>query len=166
MEQLTHIMVDIETYDVKPSAVILSIGAATLFGNDDFYAEIDPKTQPNRTCSDSTVNWWAAQGNPPINGTNNFIETMQAFATWVKARGERPVIWCKGTNFDVVILTHALESLNIPVPWKYNDVRDCRTVFKLAGINPVVAEHHALSDVYNQTDDLMKALVKLGKPIA
>ena len=60
-----HIMVDIETYDTKPTAVILSIGACVVTDpGQNYYRELDPTTQTYRTVSDSTKEWWAKQPMP------------------------------------------------------------------------------------------------------
>lgn len=162
----THVMVDIETYDTKPSAVILSIGADVILGSGEFYQELDISTQYERTASIATKEWWAKQGNPPIHGTVTLHDALTNFATFLAVLPSEPIIWCKGTDFDVAILTHAYQALYRSVPWKYNNVRDCRTVFKLAGINPPKASHNALEDAIMQSDYLCKALEKLGATLA
>ncbi len=155
---LDHFMIDIETYDVTPSAVILSIGAERILGSETFYAEIDPNTQYKRTASIATKEWWAQQGNPPIHGVIPLYDALAQLSDWLKNLSAEPVIWCKGTNFDTVILTHAYEQLGPEIPWKYNNVRDCRTVFKLLGVTPNKATHNALEDAMTQSDELIGAL--------
>jgi hypothetical protein len=168
--KFVHVMVDIETYDVAPSAVILSIGATeiSLGGTSTpyFYTELDINTQFERTKSIDTMNWWAKQGNPPINGSLNIIDALGEFSSWLARFKKTPIIWCKGTNFDVVILTHAFNQFSIPIPWKYNNVRDCRTVFKIAGITPKKAGHNALDDAIAQAKDLKAAMKLLGEELA
>jgi hypothetical protein len=172
--QFVHVMVDIETYDVNPSAVILSIGAAEISLDDKptpcvypyFYTELDINTQFERTKSIDTMNWWAAQGNPPIHGSLNIIDALGDFSSWLARFKKTPIIWCKGTNFDVVILTHAFNQFSIPIPWKYNNVRDCRTIFKIAGITPRKAGHNALDDAIDQAKDLRAAMKLLGEELA
>lgn len=162
-----HFMIDIETYDTSPSAVILSIGAENILGASTFYCEVDPNTQYERTVSQDTKNWWAQQGNPPIHGCVQLVNVLADFSNWLKALSGEPVIWCKGTDFDVAILAHAYRQYNIPTPWKYSNVRDCRTVYKLAGHHPIrTATHNALEDAEDQTDSLILALTKLGAVLA
>lgn len=157
-----HVMVDIETLDVTPSAVILSIGACMMdpYG-EKFYIELARDTQWLRTASKSTQEWWDQQGNMP-HGTMHIETALLQFSAWLASLGGEPIIWCKGTDFDISILTHAYRWLRLDVPWKYNNVRDCRTVFKLAGFKPEKANHNALTDAIVQTKDLMYCLNQLG----
>ena len=58
-----HLMLDFETLSLKDNAVLLALGACTfdpVTGDikDTFYAPIDPRTQPGRDISASTVLWW------------------------------------------------------------------------------------------------------------
>lgn len=160
-------MVDIETYDIKPTAGILSIGATVIEDTaHTFYTELDKDTQWERTMSIQTVDWWMKQGNPPICGTTPLHKALTSLSDWIKSFDKEPVIWCKGTDFDVAILTHAYNQLYLPVPWKYNNVRDCRTVFKIAGWEPKKAAHNALQDAIEQADDLLGALNSLNGKLA
>ena len=154
-----HIMADIESLDVIPTAVIISIGAVTISGlSESFYLEVDRHSQTTRTVSQATLTWWAMQSNMPTGGSS-IISSLCAFSDWIKSFGREPIIWCKGTDFDVAILTNAYKQYDIPVPWKYNNIRDCRTVFKVANIVPIKASHNALKDAKDQAEDLMSALV-------
>ena len=160
-------MVDIETYDVKPSAVILSIGATVITApNNTFYKELDPTTQFERTVSLATKEWWSKQPMPIPIGPTYLYDALTEFARWIKSFNTEPVIWCKGTDFDVAILTHAYNSLHLPVPWKYNNIRDCRTVFKIAGWEAKKADHNALQDAIDQADDLLSAVNKMNARLA
>jgi hypothetical protein len=157
-----HIMVDIETEDTVPSAVILSIGAVDMAtGVKQFYRELDTYTQHERTSSDSTKDWWAAQINKPA-GLSGLSTTLKEFTIWLESFDKPPVIWCKGTDFDVAILSHAYNQLKLPIPWKYNDIRDCRTVFKLARISVSSASHYAIRDAIDQRLGLLESLDILG----
>jgi hypothetical protein len=159
-------MIDIETYDVTPSAVILSIGAERILGSETFYVELDTTTQYERTTSIATREWWARQGNPPIHGTVFIEDALTSLAHWLKSISDEPIIWCKGTDFDTAILTHAYNSLCLPVPWKYNNVRDCRTVFKLLDTPKSKATHNALEDAQAQSDQLIQCIDALGLKLA
>jgi hypothetical protein len=154
-----HIMVDIETLDTENTAVILSIGACGIQPNNlhrIFYEELNPETQENRTVSLSTQQWWKDQASKGISmpsGKTHIKDALNRFAGWIEKCEGTPIIWCKGTDFDVKILTDAFKQYTIPVPWKYNDVRDARTLLKLHPqitypTNPV--PHHALQDALYQ----------------
>jgi 3' exoribonuclease, RNase T-like len=160
-----HIMVDIETLDTQPSAIILSVGACVISPNrfrPQFYGELSVLHQHNlgRTTSQDTLDWWSAQSNCPKHGTFLLGETLQEFSRWIAACTSDPVIWCKGTDFDVAILGHAYKMCQVPIPWKYNSVRDFRTVKKLfsESVSPDIvntAAHNALADAQYQTDQLL-----------
>ena len=159
-----HFMIDIETYATKPSAVILSIGAEHIMGAKTFYEEIDLNTQVGRSTDEATVAWWSGQSNPPIHGTTTLHNALLNLSHFLRSTTEtgEPIIWCKGTDFDTTILAHAYNSLYIPVPWKYNNVRDCRTIFKLCDAPKSKATHNALEDAMTQADTLVICLAKFG----
>ena len=158
-----HVMVDIETYDVIPSAVILSLGACTIRDSAAgcFYTEFDPNTQSDRTTSASTIEWWKRQGEDKIpNKSTTYLEDgLRKFSFWLSSLRAEPIIWCKGTDFDVAILADAYKYYNMRIPWKYNNIRDMRTLKKchpqltyIENPNP----HHALQDAIYQTHHLQQ----------
>lgn len=163
-----HVMIDIETLDVIPSAVILSIGATVITDRFDeenfFYKECDPETQFERSISQSTKEWWIKQ-NIPIPGVDCKISlniVLMDLSLWISTLRAEPIIWCKGTDFDTAILSNAYAQYKFPLPWKYNAVRDFRTVKKLFPhysypVNPNA--HHALSDAKHQAEEL-KGILK------
>jgi len=165
---IDHVMVDIETLDTGTDAVILSIGACSVkvgeLGNPDFvfYQEIH-LSQADRKFDMSTVLWWVDQNSKgatlPIKGTEPLKEVLEYFNRWLVSVFDSPIIWCKGTDFDIAILTHAMNQHNIKPAWKYNNVRDCRTVFKLfPGAKEAIPEnknpHNALDDAIHQAAQL------------
>lgn len=162
-----HIMVDLETYDTKPTAVILSIGAVVIVDPiQSYYRELDPTTQTYRTVSDSTKEWLSKQPMPLPVGPYSLYAALSGFTAWIKSFNREPVIWCKGTDFDVAILANAYQQMYLLVPWKYNNIRDCRTMFKVAQWEPKKANHNALQDASDQAIDLLGALNKLNGVLA
>jgi len=165
MPQNDHIMVDIETLDTEESAVILSIGACVVSSNrfrPQFYGEIAIQHQLDlgRTKSESTEAWWATQPFSPPNGVFLLRGTLIEFARWIEVYTPEPIIWAKGIDFDTKILAHAYKQCGLSVPWKYNNVRDFRTVKKLfsESIDPSlinVQAHNALEDAIYQTRQLL-----------
>lgn len=161
-----HVMVDIETLDVIPSAVILSMGAAVITDSltpMTFYIELDANDQYERTKSQSTIDWWSKQidGLMP-KGETNIAAGLLKFSTWISSLRADPIIWCKGTDFDTAILSHAYNQYKLTVPWKYNSVRDFRTVKKLFPSYNFPANphaHDALADAKHQAEEL-KAILK------
>lgn len=159
-----HVMVDIETLDVIPSAQILSIGATTLDPDypTTFYTELDVSTQFERTRSQGTIEWWSTQPIPMPQGMTFIQDALEGFSKFLSALRPEPIIWCKGTDFDTAILSHAYAQHKLTLPWKYNSVRDFRTVKKLFPhynfpANPNA--HHALADAKHQAEEL-RAILK------
>lgn len=158
-----HVMVDIETLDTTPTAVILSIGAITLDPDYPvtFYAELDVSTQFERTRSEGTIEWWSKQPIAVPQGTTYIQDALADFKKYLSALRAEPIIWCKGTDFDTAILSHAYAQHKLLLPWKYNSVRDFRTVQRLFPhynfpANPNA--HHALADAKHQAEELRAIL--------
>ncbi len=156
-----HVMVDIETLDTTPTAVILSIGACTIEVEEPrdrelFYYPCKLE-QPNRTIGPDTLEWWVKQvqsGNPLPIGNLYLAEVLGKFGQWLYSLPGPPIMWSKGTDFDIVILRNAMEQLGHRIPWKYNHVRDMRTIKKLFPLDTefpfVGTPHNALDDAINQ----------------
>ncbi len=154
-----HVMIDIETLDVAPTAVILSIGACTIEEGPEntFYGEYDPDTQYERTRSQSTIDWWDKQSIPMPRSDIHLKDGLLKLRGWFSSLRAEPIVWCKGTDFDTIILTHAYKQHNLSVPWHYSSVRDFRTLKKLFPSysypkNP--RPHHALADAKHQAEEL------------
>lgn len=161
------VMIDIETFDTAATAVILSIGAVrmdmeslSVIHDQTFYVECD-SNQPSRTRSNDTLKWWLQQGGCPCLGTVQLPQALKSLTNWVLEGVE---IWCKGTDFDTTILAHAYKQHSLEVPWKYNSVRDCRTIFKTFP-SPIAYpsnNHNALEDAKNQAAQLVDILKGLS----
>ena len=156
-------MIDIETMGTQPNAVILSIGACSVTDPAiTFYEELG-LNQAHRTYDGDTFKWWMQQeraGNRIPFGTSQLAATLQSLAMWL---GQFPdvKVWAKGTDFDCTILRNAYESLQLNLPWKYNNVRDCRTIFKLLPLDTGLfnqTPHNALADAQFQSRRLMEVL--------
>lgn len=155
-----HFMVDTETLALGPDAVILSLGACRFFWSPHsiypakFYMELNSNLQPNRKIDSETLAWWGRQPNMPA-GVHSITETVKVFNQYLAAasNGEEIILWCRGTDFDIPKLRSMFAEASIPVPWKYNNVRDLRTLSKLfplikAPTNP--NPHNALADAEYQ----------------
>ena len=168
-----NVMVDLETLGRGPDAMVLSIGAVVFDPVDGkglgerFYVEIDPETSPGKM-DVGTVHFWMQQakdGNfPPMNGTARHEWAFQEFYTWLQAKCNYQlnnlIIWSNGTDFDIPKCKNP--------PWKYSNVRDCRTIFKVFGLPedmpPSQNHHNALADAEWQAVYLINILknFKLG----
>jgi hypothetical protein len=177
----THVMIDIETHDTVPSAIILSIGARVLYQDEvydryphmmtNFYSTIRINSQEGRTASQDTLNWW--RGQPPASweaahcGTEHIVSVLHNFHQFCRQLPKNTLFWCKGVTFDFPILEDAMKEFNIPTPWKYYQLADCRTVFNVFKdfvpkvVNPNA--HHAHADACCQAEQLEKCLNILNR---
>jgi len=161
-----EIIVDIETLDTEPSAVVLSIGAVKFNLNEEdnydtlddparcFYSIIDVTAQIRdlrRTVSFDTTAWWIKQNKDAQGvflGERPDIET--TLHSFTRFCGRIKNLWGNGSNFDNTILRSLYSDMGMIFPFAYWDDRDIRTLKYLAGDKkPNIArgtEHHALED--------------------
>ena len=166
------IMIDIETVGTGPDACILTIAAQTFDPNalgylpQDYYARVDIDSQPNREVDDATVEWWATQSEEAQDeafGEEGRIPLKQALEELSKLCFHCNLTWANGTTFDMVILENAYKQEQLPLPWRFWNVRDARTVYSLYPDLPKPkASHHALEDCKRQIDLLQQTLQHLG----
>lgn len=165
-----HIMLDLETLATGPDAVILSIGACrfnldsneVFYGTEDnsFYRAVNVDSQRARRISASTLEWWMAQSKEAQGVfTERKVSLPKAlldFSVWMCGPGERsPTVWSNGADFDMPILAHAFEQVDILRPWAPYSGRCYRTYKNLPGARAVkvmrLGEHHnALHDAVYQ----------------
>ena len=165
-------MIDLETVGTGPDACILTIAAQTFDPNalgylpQDYYARVDIDSQPNREVDDATVEWWATQPQEAQDeafGEEGRISLKQALEELSKLCFHCNLTWANGTTFDMVILENAYKQEQLPLPWRFWNVRDARTVYSLYPDLPKPkASHHALEDCKRQIDLLQQTLQHLG----
>lgn len=164
-----HVMIDLETFDVKPSGVIVSIGAVIfhplkgLLKDEEFYAEIDIKRQPHRTKDKETLQWWKGQKpkvKEALKGKELLEDVLYDFALWLPPNCK---VWGNGATFDISILENAYNQYDEETPWKFWNVRDMRTIKALyedfvGGWQKQFTgtPHHALDDAKQQAVDVIK----------
>lgn len=157
-----NIMVDIETLSHKSNGVIISIGAVkfdmeTGETGGQFYTNIDPESclKAGLTMSASTVMWWLKQDKVAI---DKLMYRQDALGTALHEFGlfctGNYCIWGNSARFDLGMLNNAYDALNLPLPWKYWQERDVRT---LVDFNPDLKKsiindlpHDAISDCLYQ----------------
>ena len=162
------VMVDIETLGTEPGCVVLTVGACTMQKNPEdrmvYSAALDWEAQvkSGRAVNPGTLKWWMDQS--PAARAEAFEgdrvpvqDFADDFARWWQSVGAER-IWSHGSSFDVPIL----ESL-APMPWKFWNARDTRTLYSFAGVTPKRGNdhHHALADAMVQTDAVWSALTIL-----
>ena len=132
-----HVMIDLETMGTTPDSAIVSVGAVMFdprtgkVGKAEtkysFYAELDWDFQ-NRFISESTEQWWKEQSESTreaLHGIDDLGEVLQGLSEWLPKNAK---VWGNGSIFDIAMLEHAYRELDIPIPWKFYNIRDCRTI--------------------------------------
>jgi hypothetical protein len=172
------VMIDTESLSLSARCVVTQL-AMVAFDLDDpteylameeQFLPITPQSTLGREINGDTVLFWMRQSDAARdmferNSGNDFPELMaltQHFldhiATLIEDSSDVE-IWARGTDHDISILKSLAEDLNLKLPWKYDCVRDLRTLMSAAGVGkreiaPRVGfiEHHALSDCKHQLD--------------
>lgn len=67
--------------------------------------------------------------------------------------------WSHGASFDVVLLEAAYRMTGQPIPWKFWDIRDTRTLYDFMRVSPERGgdHHHALADAVAQAAAVQRA---------
>jgi hypothetical protein len=177
LPQKVRIMLDLETLDTKPTAVLVSIGAVVFDPHrglgGEFYQAVKQDPQPGRTISERTVQWWSEQSadaravlSDPKALVLDFA--LLKFASFCREASREADIemWGNGADFDCVILGSAYEGLGIPKPWSYSSNRCFRTLKNL-GLRPDTSNvrmthHNALDDAKYQARDAISYLRQIG----
>ena len=143
---MKHVMIDIEALDKKPTAAIVSLAAAVfdpMTGRVDasMYrtVNIESSEAAGGTIGADTVKWWfkksrevqaavlseqAVQLGVALADLNLFV-LAYCDADSVK-------VWARGTDYDMPIISHAMQSLGIRPVWNFWNVRDVRTVEEIS----------------------------------
>lgn len=168
---MSSLMIDLEGLATGPDTTILTIAAQTFdpFGtgwyDKHYYARVTLESQENRAIDNGTIAWWATQPDHAREEAFNEQDRIpldQALDELAKLIWHSKLIWSQGPTYDMNILEHAYKSYNKPLPWKYFQVRDSRTVFSLWPDQPIPStSHHALEDCRRQIDMLQATLKHL-----
>lgn len=139
-----HVMVDLETLDTQPTAVVLSIGAVRFDPNDHdsplkdtFYRVLSSNDQfeLERSTSTSTVSWWAGQSeearkvlDEAATAEDEVHLQLMEFAEWL---GKDALVWGNGPAFDNTVLADLYRQYEIRQPWSFRNDRCFRTLCML-----------------------------------
>jgi hypothetical protein len=158
-------MIDLETLDTTPNAVVLTIGGVKFDPFDkraphsDFYFRLDVNEQMDkgRTVSDDTLNWWATQDEKIINealGDHDRTDALTMLRALKKWYVGCDAVWAQGTTFDIVMIEQLCRLYGQPIPWSFWTVKDSRTLFGLLPSDPrkqfSFDAHNALEDARTQ----------------
>lgn len=146
------VMVDIETLALDADALVLSIGVIPFdcvgkdgpwFG-ESFLAvpNLTEQIMMGRTIETSTQTWWGDPEReaaslhwraPPKQLT---VRSALAELSGFIREAEAPRVWANGAVFDIGILNSLYAQCGMKVPWKYNAVRDARTLYDVLPKHP------------------------------
>lgn len=163
-ESMQDISIDIETLSTRFDAAILSIGAVAFDRNtgeigEKLYVEVDVADAiAHGHVAGSTLEWWMQQserarqlfGAP---GKSHLAVVLDQLSTFVTQR-QGAKVWGNGATFDITILEHAYARMSKPVPWKFWDIRDMRTIVEAA--TKVGLDKHSVpfeGTAHNAVDD-------------
>ncbi len=180
-----EIMIDLETLDTRSRSVILSIGAVKFVEGDETFCEtfyerleIDPQLADGRTISQRTLQWWGKQ-DPAA-----YDEALASDRVWPSQVihrlglfiGDIRPIWANGPSFDCILWETLCEDARMKPPWRYNEVRDMRTIREESGLprnwEPLVkfstftfyGEHHPIYDCMVQIGIVREARKRIREP--
>ena len=159
----TNVMIDFETYGVRPNAVILSLGMVVVEDPKIFFYEAPSREDQNhRSTDESTLAWWSTQTISPPRPTCSYNEFCDLVHNWLCSLSGDIILWANGSDFDIPILNSVYKDSGRLSPWKYNNVRDYRTFRKVFYEVPVTpfqgTKHNALDDARNQAEHLKDIL--------
>jgi hypothetical protein len=175
------VMIDLETMGTSKNAAIIQIGAAEFrFTTPEFTGSLREFVL-NRFCAnvtlqscidaglrvdESTREWWQLPENKEAFETTQehampLRESLTQLRRWLLCDTNPEDIepWANGTSFDMAILETAYRKLSLPMPWKYFNERDYRTMKTLwrsvekPEFNGV--KHSASDDAANQAVHLI-----------
>ena len=138
----TAVMLDLETLGTRPDCAIMTVGAVKFDPFDPdrepgpgIYLRMDIEEQLTlgRTVDDSTIAWWAEQD--PRVRAEAWDEVDRSSVQDLKRELNRFLvgvedIWSQGPVFD--ILEDLYRSQKWGFPWYFWQIRDSRTLFKVA----------------------------------
>lgn len=176
-----NVMIDIETLSTECNAIILTIAGIkfdiyerirklkNIPVENKFYCRVNIESCEKLGLhkDKKTIDWWEDQSNEAKNEAlynSDRIDIELALGKLSLFLRGCENIWANSPNFDCVILENAYKTCKMCVPWKYWNLRDCRTVYKIADVSlKDIGEtsHNSLEDCYNQIICLKVALKKL-----
>ena len=164
---MTHIMIDLETMDTRPSAAITAIGGAIFDLErgvyETFYERVELSTNFDRTMSPDTIKWWlkqsdAARAEMADDHALPLIDVLTRLESFFLEH-QITHVWGSGASFDNIILSESYRAFFWPeAPWKFYNDRCYRTMKALfpdvPRVKPTIP-HHAMHDAVAQAQHLV-----------
>jgi len=177
MNNAIHFVLDLETMSTAPNAAIAAIGCVRVQQGeiiDEFYERVDLESSRamGGEIDTPTLQWWLKQSREARQEVSGELASLPITTALGKLtefmhRGglsdDQPLVWGNGSSFDNVILGTAYQRAGIPMPWKFWNDRDLRTLLALhphvkQAITFEGTKHHALHDARHEARQLIAAL--------
>lgn len=168
---MNHLMIDFETLDTKPTAVVLSLGVVlfnkhNILASAKFDFEIAGQMANGRTISPDTIMWWLNQktGRNFVTPTEHYTTTLGKLIHWIQtmrqAHGDFDQVWANDPGFDCAILENLIP---LSIPYQFWQTRSMRTFIQYVGNGVKVQRtegmhHDALVDALDQAKYIMERL--------
>lgn len=144
MNEMTNLMLDLETTSIRPNAGIRSIGAC--FFDEE---EIGLRFSCNISLASvsghlfhldlDTMSWWDKQSVEARNALNedqtNITHALLRFSGFINPVKDVVKVWGNGAGFDNVILQNAYKTMGLELPWNFRNDRCMRTLKNLFPLN-------------------------------
>ncbi len=176
------VMIDIETLSIRPNAVVASIGfchfsarEGAIYSQEHIRLDIDVQINDRRHVDPKTLKWWLKQPFSTINetffGLTSPVDGIRALdcVPFVAANRKRfkARYWAKSPQFDAIILEDLAAQYGVTVPWRYDELRDARTIYELGGVDvrqffDGTAAHNAVNDAIAQAKAVSMAFRSLA----
>ncbi|PXX49403.1 3'-5' exonuclease [Aquitalea magnusonii] len=170
MKPTRHIIVDLETLDTQPSAVILTAGLVAVEITEtecitlgSWYRPLlwdHPRhNQAGRSTSQDTADWWVKQSDAALSEAfcNDYDAipislALNSLNAWLQLNPYP--IWGNGSDFDNAVLQHAFKQHGLRWPyWRNCCLRSTKNLANQLGLHVEMPEwpegkikHHALHD--------------------
>lgn len=200
-----HIMLDNETLATSTGAILLQIGGCEFFPEErrigqtfNSYIDLGSSMAAGRLLDPDTFLWWLQQSDEArmalVDGLQNKSDTLNSVLMVLAdfcmmsngrrglgAKRELPEgVWGHGSSFDISQIEDCYHNAHIDIPWRFQEVRDTRTIFDLCGTSlgdevklitwpdhlPPRVHHEASSDAVAQALAIMACLDRISVRIS
>lgn len=173
----TLLMLDLESLDTKPSAVIVSIGAVLFsakgVAKESFYQPVDIQSclDAGLTINGSTIAWWMNQSDEArkvfTDKSVPLKTALQRLKNYVykNCNTYDIMLVANPPRFDASILQNAYQAIGQDSWWKYWDERCYRTWKKIDGVPKIErsgTHHLAVDDAISQAKHAIEINKHLG----
>ncbi|TNI38971.1 3'-5' exonuclease [Aeromonas veronii] len=177
---LSAVRFDRNAQGLKELGLMFDNGSPFVDGETTLHLKLNVTQQllAGRTVDPGTVKWWNGRSlearDGIINGSSVSVrEALILFSGFIQGAQ----LFARGTDFDPPILATLFEDFSLPVPWRFNEVRDVRTyIDALSGSTKGYLEnwpkpdwlvsHNSLHDCIRDAMQMQNAGAQVTKPIS